>query len=135
MTMSLFFKVSLIWLVIAGLAIGNGAVREYVLVPIFGEGLALPISGISLSIIVFIITWISFPFFGKHDRLSYVYIGLQWVVMTLIFEFAFGHYVAGKSWPSIIEVFDVMQGNLFVLVLLTSLASPLLVAKLKNTFQ
>ncbi len=51
------------------------------------------------------------------------------MVMTLIFEFLFGHYVAGKSWSSILLVFNIMNGDLFVIVLVVSLITPLLVAK------
>ena len=50
MTASLFLKVSAVWIAI--LAIGNGSFREGVLAPYLGQGAALPISGISLSIIL-----------------------------------------------------------------------------------
>lgn len=132
MTTSLFLKAGAIWLVIALLAIGNGAFRESVLVPNFGQGLALPISGISLSLIVFIVTYLSFQLFGKNDSLTYLLIGLQWVLMTLIFEFVFGHYISGKSWSGIFQVFNIMKGDLFIVVLVVSLISPLLVAKIKG---
>jgi hypothetical protein len=132
MTAKLFFKAILIWLVIAILAVGNGVFRESVLVPTLGHGLALPMSGISLSIIVFIVTYLSFGFIGKKDVLTYFLIGFQWVLMTLLFEFAFGHYVAGKSWSILIKEFDITKGNLFIFVLLMSLISPFLVAKIKR---
>ncbi|MBT8343816.1 MAG: hypothetical protein KJO45_03770 [Sulfurovum sp.] len=51
--------------------------------------------------------------------------------MTLIFELVFGHYVLGRSWSSILKVFDIMKGDLFIIVLFVSLISPLLVAKIK----
>ena len=132
MTAKLFLNAILIWLVIAILAVGNGVFRENVLVPTLGQGLALPISGISLSIIVLIVTYLCFGFFGNKDVLTYFLIGCQWVLMTLIFEFAFGHYVAGKSWSSLMKDFDITKGNLFIVVLLMSLISPLLVAKIKR---
>jgi len=52
--------------------------------------------------------------------------------MTLIFEILFGHYMLGKSWSSILQVFSIMKGNLFIMVLVVSLISPILVAKLKE---
>lgn len=132
MTAGLFIKVSLVWMAIATLAIGNGVFRESVLVPNIGQGAALPISGISLSFIVFVVTYLVFPFFGKRNLLTYFLIGAQWVFMTLLFEFLFGHYVSGKSWSSIFQVFNILKGDLFVLVLLTSLISPVIVAKIKS---
>lgn len=132
MTVNLLLKAAAIWFVIAILAIGNGAIRESILVPHIGQSLALPVSAISLSIIVFVVTYLSFPFFGKNDSRAYFLIGLQWVLMTLIFEFMFGHYVMGKSWSSLVQVFNIMNGDLFIIVLAVSLISPLFVAKIKG---
>ena len=132
MTVNLLLRAGAIWFVIAILAIGNGAIRESILVPHLGQSLALPVSGISLSIIVFIVAYLSFPFFGKHDSRAYFLIGFQWVSMTLIFEFMFGHYVIGKSWSSLVQVFNIMSGDLFIIVLAVSLISPLFVAKIKR---
>ncbi len=87
MTFPLFLKASMIWIIIALLAILNGIFRESVLVSIFGPSMAIPVSGIMLSMIIFIITYISLPLFGKHHALTYFVIGLQWVLMTLLFEF------------------------------------------------
>lgn len=128
----IFLKTSVIWFVMALLAIANGVFRENVLVSSLGQSIALPVSGITLCVIVFIVTYISFPLFGKHHALTYFYIGLQWVFMTLSFECLFGHYIMGKSWSDILQVFNIMKGNLFIIVLIVSLFSPLLVAKIKN---
>ena len=127
----IFLKASIIWFVIALLAIANGLLRESLLVSTFGQSIALPISGMLLSLIIFIVTYLSFPLFGKHTFLTYFLIGLQWVLMTLMFEFLFGHYVMEKSWSDIMEVFNITKGNLFSIVLIVSLFSPLLVAKVK----
>lgn len=125
-------KASVIWFVIALFAIANGIFRETVLVPLLGQNFALPVSGMLLSLIVFIVTYLSFPLFGKKNALTYFLIGLQWGVMTLLFEVLFGHYVVGKSWSSILQVFNIMKGDLFILILLVSLFSPLLVGKIKR---
>lgn len=132
MTIILFLKTSMIWLIIAVMAIINGIFRENVLVGMISPNMAVSLSGITLSIIVLIVTYVSFPLFGKHHALTYFVIGLQWVLMTLLFEFIFGHYVMGKSWSDISEVFHIMKGNLFIIVLAVSLISPLLMAKVKR---
>lgn len=132
MTFPLFLKTSMIWFVIVILAIVNAIFRETVLVSLLGQNIALPLSGILLSLIVFIVTYLSSPLFGKNNILIYFLMGLQWVVMTLLFEFLFGYYVIGKSWSSFLQVFNIMKGDLMILVLLVSLFSPILVAKIKN---
>ena len=132
MTINLVFKTSIIWGIIALLAIINGIFREGILLSNLGQNMAILVSGIMLSIIVFMVTYISFPLFGKHHVHTYFLIGLQWVIMTLIFELIFGHYVMGKPWSEILQVFNIMQDDLFIIVLVVSLFSPLLVAKMRN---
>lgn len=132
MTLNLFLKVAMIWFIIVIVAVINGIFRESILVPYFGEAVALPASGITLAIIIFIIIYLSFKLFGKNKYLSYLYIGIQFVTMTLVFEFVFGHYVIGKSWSELLQVFNILEGDLFILALLVSLLSPLLVAKIKK---
>ncbi len=132
MAVNLFFKTSMIWLIIALLAIINGIFRENILVVHLGQSMAVAVSGIMLSMIVFIVTYLSFPLFGKQHARTYFFMGLQWVFMTLLFEFLFGHYVMGKSWSTLLQLFDIMKGDLMIVVLLVSLISPLLVARIKN---
>ncbi|HSR73436.1 MAG TPA: hypothetical protein VLL31_01205 [Sulfurovum sp.] len=128
----IFLKASVVWFVIALSAIANGLFRETVLLSSLGQSIALPVSGMLLSLIVFIVTYLSFPLFGKHNAPTYFLIGLQWVLMTLLFEVLLGHYMMGKSWYDISQVFNIMKGDLFIIVLIVSLFSPLLVAKIKS---
>lgn len=132
MTLHLFLKAAMIWLIIAIFAIINGIFRESILVPYFGKSVALPASGITLSIIIFTITYLSFKLISKNKYFTYLYIGIQFVTMTLVFEFFFGHYVIGKSWSELLQVFNLLEGDLFIIALLISLLSPLLVAKIKK---
>jgi len=132
MTLNTLFRASLIWLAIAVLAICNGLLRNEVLLPAFGQGVALPLSGITLSIIVLVITYLAYPFL-KAGKTDYPWlIGLQWLAMTLIFEFAFGHYVADKSWAVLLQTFNPFEGDLFLLVLLVTLSAPTLVARFRK---
>lgn len=132
MTLNIFLKATIIWFIIAIFAIINGIFRESVLTPYFGEAVALPVSGITLAIIIFTIIYLFFKLFSKNNYRTYLYIGIQFVGMTLIFEFVFGHYVIGKSWTELLQVFNIFEGNLFIITLLVSLFSPLLVAKIKK---
>ena len=122
----------MIWLVMVMLAIVNGFFRDAVLAVNIGEALVLPISGISLCILIFGTVFLTFPLVGKNRNSVYFAVGLQWVLMTLLFEVIFGHYVQGKSWLEVSQVFNLLEGNLFVVVLFVTLISPYLVAKIKN---
>jgi len=113
-------------------AILNGGLREQVLATLFGSAVALPLSGITLSILVFLITYFAFPWLGRHRGHTYIMVGALWVLLTLLFEFPFGHFVMGKSWSELLQVFNVTDGNLFPVVLLTSLLSPYVVARWRS---
>ena len=126
------YRAAVIWLLIAVLAVVNGLLRESVLVPLLGHALALPLSGLSLSLIVIVVTYLSIPFLGDGSVLGYWLIGVQWVVMTLAFEFLFGHFVVGTSWSALLETFNLAKGDLFSLVLLVSLCSPYLLARFRG---
>jgi hypothetical protein len=121
-----------IWLLMVVAAILNAALREKVLLPLFGIRAALPLSGIVLSGLVFVITLLCIQFINSPDGSTYLGIGLLWVTLTVAFEFIFGHYVLGKSWEEIVQIFNITKGDLFSLVLVTSAVSPWLCAKLRG---
>ncbi|WP_321324438.1 hypothetical protein [Thiomicrorhabdus sp.] len=128
----LLLKATGLWLVIVIAAILNGIFHESVLVPTIGANFALPLSGILLSILVFIITFAFISFFDSTEPKVYIWIGLFWVLLTLSFEFLFGHYVIGNTWLEILQVFNIMKGDLFLLVLFVSAVSPWLAAKVRG---
>ena len=51
----------LIWLCFIPVATLNGGLREYVLAKTIGAEWALPVSGITLSVCIFLITWLLLP--------------------------------------------------------------------------
>ncbi len=131
MTINKVLRAALVWLGIACLAVGNGVVRETIITPRFGEGIGLPLSGLALSIVIFTVTYFTFSFVGAKGKPTCFFIGIQWVLMTLAFEFIFGYFVAGKSWAALLNIFNITTGDLFTIVLLVSLLSPYIVAKIK----
>ncbi|WP_223670311.1 hypothetical protein [Kangiella shandongensis] len=129
---SLLLKSIAIWLVILVMAIVNAAIREKLLTPAIGSGLALPASGLILSVIIFLLAYITVPFFGSTESKTYIAVGIAWFALTLCFEFLFGHFIAGKPWLEIVEVFNVTKGNLFVVALLATLVAPWLSANARG---
>lgn len=122
----------LLWFVLAMVAVLNGLLRETVLAPVLGERLALPVSGILLSTLLILVVYLAQPRLGVTDTRSCFLLGLLWLAMTLCFEYLFGHYIAGKAWSEIHQVFNPAGGNLFLLVMLATLTAPWLAAKLRG---
>ena len=129
---SILLKATGIWLVIVVAAIFNGVFREKVLVPVSGAGFALPLSGVLLAILVFLITFASISFIGSSVTKTYLLVGLLWVVLTLSFELLFGHFIVGKPWHEIMQIFNIQKGNLFIVVLFVTAISPWVAAKARG---
>ncbi len=127
-----FGKVYLVWFALVINAILNGAIREKVFSKFMSERVSLPVSGILLSGLIFLVTYLSIELFDGLLSIQYLYVGLVWIVSTLAFEYGFGHYVQGKSWQKLNQIFNVKTGNLFILVMLVTVASPYLAAMAKG---
>lgn len=125
----LMLKVAGIWCIMVLCAILNGLLRENILNPWLGNDIALPVSGLILSLLVLLVTWLFIPLFGIQQPRIYWLIGGLWISMTLAFEFLFGRFVVGNSWQDIFQVFNITQGNLFLLALLVTAIAPWLMAR------
>ncbi len=119
-------KSLIIWFYFIPIAILNGGLREYVLVKTIGAEWALPVSGITLSVCIFLITWLLLPrmtktFTSKDGWL----IGTGWVLLTIVFEFAAG-LAGGSNVSELLAAYNPLSGNLWLLVLATTLLSPVI---------
>jgi hypothetical protein len=130
--MTTYAKALGIWSLMALLAVLNGILREKVLVPLLGQPLAELLSGISLSLLIFLLTWLSIPWLGTLASREYWLVGGLWLVMTLLFEFVFGRFVAGKTWDELLRAYDFTTGNLWTFVLVVMVISPYVAARLRG---
>ena len=129
-------KSLIIWLCFIPVAILNGGLREYVLVKTIGEKWALPVSGITLSACIFLITWLLLPrtikaFTSKDGWL----IGVGWALLTIAFEFAAGLAEGSTTVSELLAAYNPLSGNLWLLVLATTLLSPIIVKHIHNTIK
>ena len=129
---SILLKGTGIWFVIVIAAILNGTFREKILVPVIGSSMALPVSGILLAVLVFLVAFMLVSSIGSSETKVYILLGLFWVLLTLSFEFLFGHFIVGRSWHEIMQVFNVKKGDLFIVVLAITGISPWLAAKARG---
>ena len=132
MTLATIFRAVFVWCLIVPLAIANGIVREFVLLPAVGPVIALPLSGILLSLLILLLTWICLPLFGQRSAHQLMMIGIGWGLLTVTFEFGFGHFVSGKPWGQLLAAYDIRTGNLWLLVLGITVLAPWLTAKMRR---
>jgi hypothetical protein len=55
------------------------------------------------------------------------------VVLTVLFEFGFGHFVMGNSWDTLLADYNVLEGRIWVMVLITETVAPYLMGRLSGT--
>ena len=124
-------KSILIWVLFIPLAILNGALRESFLIPRIGESGAELVSALILCSLIFIITLILIPRIGKVEEKTYWKIGALWVVLTVVFETVLG-LAMGYSFSEVLSAYNIMAGNLWLLVVLFIGIAPWTAAKLRK---
>mgnify|MGYP001772543984 CR=1 FL=1 len=115
-----------IWILLAFLAILNGAFRELFLKPNLGESEA---HFASIFLLVFIIIIVAHLFVRslKNCKIADLFlIGVLWTSLTIFFEFGFG-LLMGKDLNILLAEYNFFEGRIWVLVPATTLISPLLV--------
>ncbi|WP_020414939.1 hypothetical protein [Microbulbifer variabilis] len=125
-------KATTAWIVMVMAAIANGFFRESILNPYLGEKLSLPISGLTLSALVFAIAYKTVKYFQLDSIITCLILGSLWAFLTFLFEYGFGYYIQNMTIDEINQVFNIMSGNLFIFVIITALISPVVLAARKK---
>lgn len=122
----------LVWLMFAVLAVMNGALRESVLVPSFGERTAHVLSTLILSSVILIVTEIGLPWMRVQTASDAWRVGVLWLGLTLAFEFLAGHFLFRVPWSRLVADYNVARGRIWILVLVATLFAPILAQHLRR---
>lgn len=121
-----FTKLLTAWLVILPFMIVNGILRELVLEQIVSAPVAEAISAaIGIVIVLALTRWLLRPLVGKSTG-ALARASLILVVLTVAFEFLFGHYVDRKSWSELLANYAIWNGRLWPIALSTIAFTPFL---------
>src|SRR5215203_4859769 len=112
----------LTWVAFIPIAIINGIIREALYKPVVGELAAHQISTVIVAGTFILLAY----FLLKHSipmrpTNKLWLIGLLWVVLTITFEMVLGHYVLGNSWGRVFYDYNLAEGRVWGLLLLTLL--------------
>lgn len=119
----------LIWVIIIPIAILNGGFREYVLVNL--GGLARPLSGIILSVCIFIVAYLLVPKMKNCVKRDYIFFGVMWFILTNLFDLS-AYIKEGEGFAGLLQSYNIFTGNTWLLVVLTALFAPTIVIKIKE---
>lgn len=121
----------LVWLAIIPFAILNGALRDLLLVRLLPTAIARALSGITLSATILVWVYLTAPWLRLDRPSTALSTGAAWLILTIVFEFGFGRWVAGKSWSELFRAYTFAGGDLWPVVLLVVATAPWLVLSLR----
>lgn len=122
----MLLKYFFLWFPMIIIAIINGAIRQGFYVTFVDELSAHQLSVISGILFFAIYIWLISGKWRISSNSQAISIGLMWLLMTIIFEFIFGHYVMGHAWEKLLHDYNFFEGRLWVVVLLWVTLSPLI---------
>jgi len=130
--MQVLIRSFLVWLLFIPLAVLNGVLRDLLFTPALGDAAGRALSSVSLSVLIFSLTLLLVRKLGAGTRREYLAVGFSWLVLTLLFEFSFFVLVMGHPMNELLKDFDLFRGRLWLLVLATTFAAPLLAARVRK---
>ena len=112
------------WLGMLALAFANGTVRVAGYQPLVGEPAARQIATGALIALLGGYAWLLHRRVPLPDAPTAYGVGGLWAVLTLGFEFGFGHYVVGTAWSELLADYDLSRGRTWMLVPIATLLTP-----------
>ncbi|UCE40172.1 MAG: hypothetical protein JSV17_11975 [Candidatus Aminicenantes bacterium] len=120
------------WLPLVVIGILNGVLRQSVYGKYVGELAAHQISTITGIVLMGLYIWWLTGKWRIESSGQAICIGLIWLGMTVVFEFVFGHYVMDHSWKNLFHDYNLLEGRVWVLVLIWTTMAPLVFYKLRS---
>ncbi|MBU0622301.1 MAG: hypothetical protein KJ795_10665 [Gammaproteobacteria bacterium] len=112
------------WLVLLAVAMLNGALREFTFGKYVSELAAHQLSCL-IGILLFAVVIRQYVrLWPPVSAQQAWHIGLFWMVLTVVFEFLFFHYVAGHPWQVLLANYDMSAGRLWPLILIWVAVAP-----------
>jgi hypothetical protein len=118
------FRILAVWGLLLVVAVANGAVREFLLVPRLGAQTGHVVSTVILCAAILAVALLTIRWIAPRGRRGALWVGGTWLALTLVFEFLAGHYVFGNSWEKLFADYNLLRGHVWILVLITTLFAP-----------
>jgi hypothetical protein len=128
----MILKYVIAWIIFPIIGIVNGIIRQIGYGKLMGELLAHQISTVTGIILFGLYAWgLSFRW-KIQSSVEAIFIGLIWLALTIAFEFLFGHYVMKHPWSRLLHDYNILEGRLWVLVLIWITIAPYVFFKLSS---
>jgi hypothetical protein len=121
-----------IWLLLIAAEVLHGIARAIFLVPHVGEFRSNQLGVFTGSLIILVIALLFVRWLGATRSSQLLGIGVLWLVLTLAFEFLFGHFVIGASWERLLADYNVPEGGLLPFGMVVLTLSPWIAGKVRE---
>lgn len=118
-----------VWLILIAAGFIHGIVRTILLVPIVGEFPARQIGVFTGSLLILLMAYLFTGWMNADNGKSLILVGLLWLVLTLLFDLCFGHFVSRRSWINLAFDNHLSQGGLLPIGLVVLVFSPWIAAR------
>jgi len=125
--MSTLLFYTLCWFILMIIAILNGMLREMTYKKWMREIRAHQLSTFTGMGLIGIVVWKLNQYIPITSSNEALQIGVIWLVMTILFEFIFGHYVMNRSWEFLFRDYRIDKGRVWGLLLIWVLLSPIFI--------
>ena len=120
------WKYIISWIPGIPIAIVNGLLRNSLYRHFLNELHAHQLSAVSFVVFFGIYVWFVIKWLKLSSSQDALLLGLIWLVLTIAFEFLFGHFVMGNPWSKLFHDYNLFAGRVWVLVLLWIAIAPII---------
>lgn len=120
-----------VWSILAILTISFAIFREAIFIPLSGldgtvaRAVLLPVAIVYILIVAYLFLR------GQIDytQRDTIFLGITWLVLTIVFEFSFGTFVMGNTLDILLYDYNILAGRTWPFFLLTTAMAPFVVYK------
>ncbi|MCH9694849.1 MAG: hypothetical protein K0U72_10100 [Gammaproteobacteria bacterium] len=110
-------KYLLVWFLLAIVAIATGTVRQVTYGKYVSDLIAHQVSTVTAILASGVLVWYVNCTWPIESSTQATQIGAMWLMLTIAFEFGFGHYAAGHTWAHLLADYNLLKGRVWSLFL------------------
>ena len=119
------------WFPMLALAIANGALRQLTFGKHMSELRAHQLSTAIGSVIMGLFIWLVVRIWPPSSSRRAFFIGVVWVSLTIVFEFAMGRIIMHRPWQQLFQDYNLAAGRVWLLFLIWLALAPCVFYRLR----
>lgn len=120
------------WIGLMFIGIFNGIVRKYCYGEYMSELYAHQLSTLIAIVLFGIYIWLLSGIHPIQSTKQALIIAAVWLLVTVLFEFIFGHYCVGHSWDDLFQDYNLFAGRVWLVVLIWMCIAPYIFYKIRS---